>query len=201
MSDRPPGKPEVFRELREQLFRGDLLALTAGAPGEAAAGSGPEVIGVAMEIGFDTGTCLVLGLRDGTASVYLSSGGGSIGGQTHPHINAAARKLVETARAFVGRLPVVAEYPLPAEGRVRFSLFTTAGVHASEADEGDLMRKRASSSLVLCCPPDHHGLSPGRSTRAERRTRLCELPADDAGPCHATPVTLIQESLHPTPPT
>jgi hypothetical protein len=141
MSHPSPGRPEVFTSLREQLFHGDLLALTGGAPGEAAPGTEPEVIGVAMEIGFDTGTCLVFGLRDGSASVYLSSGGGSIGGQTRPHINAAAKRLVERARPLLGRLPKVAEYPLPADGRVRFSLFTTAGVHASEADERDLMRE------------------------------------------------------------
>jgi len=200
MSDRSPGKPEVFRELREQLFRGDLLALTAGAPGEAAAGSGPEVIGVAMEIGFDTGTCLVLGLRDGTASVYLSSGGGSIGGQTHPHINAAARKLVETARAFVGLLPVIAEYPLPAEGRVRFSLFTTAGVHASEADEGDLMREEG--ELFPLFSAAHQIITGFRQVEAPERNDEpayvnCLLTTLARG--HATPVTLIQGVPPPDP--
>src|ERR1700709_372584 len=105
MAQQPPSPAEVFKGLRDQLFHGDFLALAPAPSGGAVSDPGPELIGVAMEVTFDTGTCLVFGLRDGSASVYLSSGGGSIGGQGRPHINAAARKLVETAREFLANCP------------------------------------------------------------------------------------------------
>jgi len=57
-----------------------------------------EIYGVAMEGGVARGSFLVFGLRDGSASMYFSSGGGTIGGEGRAPINAAARMLVEAAR-------------------------------------------------------------------------------------------------------
>jgi hypothetical protein len=128
---------EVFTGLRNQLFQGDLAALAA-AP-EGAGPDGPtEVIGVAMEMGLERGSFLVFGLRDGSARLYLSSGGGSLGGQGRPSVNAAAKKLVQTARGFVERLAPASEHPLPAVGRVRLSIFTPSGVRAAEAAVAEL---------------------------------------------------------------
>jgi hypothetical protein len=132
-SERPSTGFETFLSLRARLFGEDLAALTGGAA------SGDEVVGVAMEMVMPSGTALVFGLRDGSASIYLSSGGGSLGGQGRPPIDAAARRLVETARGLVAKLPRVVEHPLPAAGRIRLSIFTPAGVHAAEAAESELV--------------------------------------------------------------
>jgi hypothetical protein len=126
--------PEMFATLREKLFAGDLAVITGGAPAGA-----DDVLGVVMEMGMPNGTALVFGLRDGSASLYFSGGGGHLGGQGRPHINAAARRLVEAARGFVAKLPPVTEHPLPAAGRIRFSIFTPAGVHAAEVAEAELL--------------------------------------------------------------
>ena len=101
--------------------------------------TGEDIFGVAMEVGMPKGTALVFGLRDGSASLYLSTGGGSLGGQGRPQINAAAKKLVEVGKGYVTQLPLVGEHPLPPVGQVRFSLFTPAGVRAAEVSEGDLL--------------------------------------------------------------
>lgn len=141
-----PGQ-SPFGGLRKMLFESDLATLAPADPGEPpAAKSGgravPAVVGVAMEMGLEHGTCLVYGLRDGTASLYLSTGGGWLGGQGIPRVNAAAKDLVRVARDFAGRLERANDHPLPARGRVRFSIFTTDGVRAAEAAESDLMRRR-----------------------------------------------------------
>jgi hypothetical protein len=98
------------------------------------------VLGVIMEIGLDDGSVvLVFGLSDGSASVYFSTGGGNIGGQARPQINAAARELAAIAGDFVPSLPLAQDHPLPADGGVRFSILTPAGVHAAEARQDDLV--------------------------------------------------------------
>lgn len=128
---------DMFKSLREQLFGADLSALVP-AEGAGATDGHPEIYGVVMEGGLEGGSYLVFGLRDGTSSLYFSGGGGAIGGGEHAHINAAAREFVETAGAFSKELPRVSEYPIPSDGRVRFSIFTSAGVLADEVAEDDL---------------------------------------------------------------
>jgi hypothetical protein len=131
-----PPAAELFASLRDKLFRGDLASMTGAVDANT---TGDEIFGVAMEVGLPRGTALVFGLRDGSASLYLSSGGGSIGGQGRPQINLAAKKLVQAARGLVDKLPRVEEYPLPPTGQVRFSLFTSSGVRAAQVSERDLL--------------------------------------------------------------
>jgi hypothetical protein len=130
----PTTGPEMFAFLREQLFGGDVGATVGANPAGV-----DEVHGVVMEMGVPNGAAVVFGMRDGSASVYLSSGGGSIGGQGRPHINAAAIRLVEAGKGFVAKFPLVTEHPLPASGRIRFSLLTTGGVRAVEVAEAELL--------------------------------------------------------------
>jgi hypothetical protein len=131
---KPSTGPEMFASLREMLFGRYIGAMTGGA----AAGA-DDVLGVVMEMGLPNGTALVFGLNDGSASVYFGSGGGHLGGQGRPHINAAAKRLVGTAKGLVAKLSPTREHPLPAAGRVRFSIFTPAGLRAAEAAESELI--------------------------------------------------------------
>lgn len=135
-----PDPAQVFKGLRDALFHGDLAALAPDASGGGGSSAETDPIGAAMEVGIDSGSYLVFGLRDGSASLYISSGGGSIGGQGLPEVHAAAKNLVKVARPFAARLPLVEEFPLPAAGRVRFSIFTSAGVRAAEVGEAKLER-------------------------------------------------------------
>jgi hypothetical protein len=120
----------------------------ASAESDDAAGES-SVVGVAMEVGLAGGSCLVYGLRDGTASLYFSTGGGILGGQGRPTIHAAAKKFVRSARELVTRLPLVREHPLPSLGRVRFSIFTPEGVRAAEAEEAELVAGRGDLALLF----------------------------------------------------
>lgn len=128
----------TFTDLRNQLFSADHAVLAPAERRVETWGQGQDVYGVVMEAGLAGGSFLLFGLRDGSASLYLSSGGGSIGGQGRPHISAAAKKLVETARPLLDRFAPVSEHPIPPSGRVRFSIFTSVGVHAAEVSEVEL---------------------------------------------------------------
>jgi hypothetical protein len=129
----------MFDSVREKLFGGDLASIT----GSANVSMGDEILGVVMEVGTPRGTALVFGLRDGSARLHTSTGGGSIEGQGLPPINAAAKKLVKAAQVLVGNLPLVNDHPVPPIGEVRFSIVTPAGVHAAQALERDLLGGRS----------------------------------------------------------
>ena len=93
-----------------------------------------------MEFSVNDTPCLVYGLRDGSASLYLGTGGGTIGGQGLPRVRVAAKDWVQTALPFAARARATETHPLPTPGRVRFSIFTPGGVRAAEADESELRR-------------------------------------------------------------
>jgi hypothetical protein len=95
-----------------------------------------------IEIGTKDRVILVFGMRDGTASVYWSSGGGLVGGRDNPYISSAAKALVAAAGDIVGVVPLVDQNPLPQPGRVRISILTSDGIRAGEDDEASLMAGR-----------------------------------------------------------
>jgi hypothetical protein len=94
---------------------------------------------VLMDWGIPAGTATVAAYADGTASVYLSSGGGYIGGgQSHASIRDAAMKTVEIAGELKSFLHPATTYPLPERGQVTFYVRTDAGVLTATVPEEDL---------------------------------------------------------------
>ncbi len=93
----------------------------------------PEQMGVAtgstdsygfvMEMGHankDT-KVTVVALLDGTMSLYLSTGGGTIGtGQRSPENTKMAKAVAAGVKEFVSKMDKTATFPIPATGRVRF---------------------------------------------------------------------------------
>ena len=121
---------EVSAEFRAKLLRGTAAQFSI----EPVA----DVWGVLMEIGYPDAAATVVGLGDGTASLYFSSGGGIIGGGPHPSINAAARRLVEISGRHRSELSPAKEFPLPQPGDVTFYVLTTQGVLRGGATEAAL---------------------------------------------------------------
>jgi hypothetical protein len=96
-----------------------------------------------MDWGLSSGTATVVAIADGTASVYLSSGGGSIGGgQSHESIRNAAKKMVTVAAEFQPQMRATNFYPLPRSGEVIFYLLTDARVFMVTASEEELSSHR-----------------------------------------------------------
>jgi hypothetical protein len=90
------------------------------------------VWGVIMERGFAKGVATVVALADGTASMYISTGGAATGGGAYPPAHAAALKLCEQAADLLDETTPTREFPLPSKGRVRFYVLTTDGVRVAE---------------------------------------------------------------------
>lgn len=97
-----------------------------------------SIWGVLMELGFDHGWATVVALTDGSASLYLSSGGGVIGGGQHERAAQAAKALCRQAASLQSPGGRVDEFPTPGPDRVRFYLLAVDGVRTFECAESEL---------------------------------------------------------------
>jgi hypothetical protein len=105
-------------------------------------------MGVVMDWGVTKGLATVVALSDGSASVYLSSGGGYIGGRPHESIRMASQKMVQVAAQFLDQMRATATYPLPQRGEVIFYALTDTGVFTAQATQEELSTHRHSFSKL-----------------------------------------------------
>jgi hypothetical protein len=130
---KPKGNPEeVSRRLREQALRVlpeelDLPPLMLGG-----------AWGALMELGYPQAVATLAVFADGTASLYVSTGGGVIGAGEHAPVRAAAREFLGTMGRHLGDLAAADQTPLPESGRVRFYARTSDGTLGAEAGAEEL---------------------------------------------------------------
>lgn len=110
----------------------------------------PEAIQlVFMDWHVGIGTATVMAAVDGTASVYLSSGGGYLGGgQRYQEIGDAAKKAVQLATNLKSQFVKTENFDLPPREDVAFFLKTSDGVYTATVKENGL-RTGASSLAAL----------------------------------------------------
>jgi hypothetical protein len=134
-----PPDPKVYLGLRNLMLEGSRAKF--GIP---AASKPAEPYGVLMDWGIEAGSATIVAIADGTASVYLSSGGGFLGGgQSHESIRAAAKKTVELASEVQPLMQLTTTYPLPQRGQVTFYVLTDAGVFTASASDDDMRTHRS----------------------------------------------------------
>ena len=100
-----------------------------------------KVWGVLMEVTFPGGTATVVSMRDGTASIYGSSGGGVLGGYT---AQKEAKLFVTEAEKHLASLKPTKSFPYPEPGRIKFYVLTREGVYTAEADEKEVQSEQHS---------------------------------------------------------
>ena len=98
----------------------------------------PIAYGALMEIGYPSAVASIVSLADGTTSIYLGSGGGTIGAGAHAGPAQASRRFVAVAAQSLGALQPSQDLPLPAIGNVAFHVLTYDGGYTLEADEDEL---------------------------------------------------------------
>lgn len=134
-----PSGPSVYLGLRNLALETPL----AKVPSASVAKPG-EPFAVLMDWGIPAGTATVAAYADGTASIYLSSGGGYLGGaQSHESIRNAAMRTIEIAGELKSLMQPVVNYPLPQPGQVTFYVRSDAGVVTATASEDDLRSHRS----------------------------------------------------------
>jgi hypothetical protein len=124
---------ETYLALRDQALR--TTSATAGQPpGDPT----NEPFGVVTDLAFRNGSATVVAMIGGDASIYLSNGGGYIGGAGHDAIKKAARQVVQASREAVAQMRETKEYPLPQPDRVLFYVLTRGGIMSASAEETEL---------------------------------------------------------------
>ncbi|TAH64863.1 MAG: hypothetical protein EWM47_11830 [Anaerolineaceae bacterium] len=91
-----------------------------------------------MEIGFHETTATLVAYIDGNASLYLSSGGGVIGGFAHESVRNAAVAFVNESQGFMKKGNKVQSYSLPQSGHVIFYLMSKNEVYSRDIEETKL---------------------------------------------------------------
>ena len=135
-----PGKPagkDVYQGLRNLALTGSRAKLGLPATSEPT-----DPWGIMMDWGVTRGTATVVAFSDGSASIYLSSGGGFLGGQAHESIRNAAKAMVAAAARCRHQAHAVTSYPLPQQGEVAFYFLTDAGVFTASAPQDALSSHR-----------------------------------------------------------
>ena len=93
-----------------------------------------------MDWGVRRATATVVAVSDGTASIYYSTGGGSIGGgYARPSIRDAALHVVSIAGKFLDHMQLTSDFPLPEKDGFIIYVVTERGVFMAKASL-DLLR-------------------------------------------------------------
>lgn len=109
--------------------------------------------GVLMESNYSdaalTAALTLLALFDGTSSVYLSNGGGVIGGGGHENVRAANAAFVRIANQSYRHLKPCESFPVPTVGQTIFYARTDSGVLTVDGTDADLSKKEHPLSLLF----------------------------------------------------
>jgi hypothetical protein len=112
------GQPaDSYLELRD-------LALRAASPS------------VVVDIPVDDGYATLVAMGDDTTSLYLSTGGGTIGAGSHAHVAAAAGALRTMVNDHLTSFSASERPDLPPRTAVRFHVSTGAGRYTADAPTG-----------------------------------------------------------------
>jgi len=133
---RPPDRGDAhdsYTGLREQL-----LATKPAELGLAPSARLPRVWAALMELGMDRGTASLVTVADGTTSLYVSTGGGIIGGGQHQAVTRVAAAFLDAVEACLELLRPMDAVPLPPSGAVRFNVLTYGSPRSAQAEESEL---------------------------------------------------------------
>jgi hypothetical protein len=130
-----PAPKDVYVGLRNLA-----LGITRQKAGLAATFAPTEPWGVIMDWVVSNATATIIAFSNGHASIYLSNGGGFIGGgESHESVRNAAKKMVAAAAECQPHTHATSEYPLPQkQDEILFYLLTDAGIFTASASKEDL---------------------------------------------------------------
>jgi hypothetical protein len=125
--------PAIYPRLREHMLTSKLQNYESGAVQKAL-----------MDWHVTNGTVTVLAGADGSASMYLSSGGGFIGGgQGYPELREAAQRAIGIAIELKSRFKKTENFDLPQRENVVFFITTDDGVYTAVVSEAEVRRGKS----------------------------------------------------------
>jgi hypothetical protein len=93
-----------------------------------------KIYGVVMDWDLGEGTATLISFLSGDASLYLSSGGGVIGGSGHDNVKQAAIAFIDKAEKYLSKTTKTETTPLPDKDGVRFYLLTNKGMFVGQEE-------------------------------------------------------------------
>ena len=124
----------LYSDLREMVLTLDPNEYEFPPLGDA------QLFGAVMELGYEEATATVVGLTDGTTSLYTTSGFGVIGGGAHEAVRQVAAEWLLEMAASVPELSFASEVDPPSTFDVQFIALTYAGHRVGQAGEVSLQR-------------------------------------------------------------
>jgi hypothetical protein len=91
-----------------------------------------KIYGVVMDWDVGEGIATLVAFLSGDASLYLSSGGGMIGGSGHDNIKQAAKAFINMAEKYLGQTTKTETTPLPDKDGVKFYFLTNNGKYVGK---------------------------------------------------------------------
>ena len=125
-----------------RTLRDKALSVTAADLNLAPIEARPHVWGVLMDLGYPQAVATLAVFADGSASLYISTGGGVIGAGDHKPVREEAEKFLSVVETHVADFERAEETPYPKPGRVRFYVRTFQTTLTAEADEQELGQLR-----------------------------------------------------------
>jgi len=115
--------PNPYEGLRTQALQTTLTDL-----GIKLADDTLSAYGLVMDMGLPRGTATLVAFSSGDASLYVSTGGGIIGGIGHAAVRQSARGWIQSVQAHLSSFAPTTAFPQPAVGTVRLFVLTNRGV-------------------------------------------------------------------------
>ncbi|OYX84867.1 MAG: hypothetical protein B7Y83_06660 [Flavobacteriales bacterium 32-34-25] len=117
----------AYEELRNMAFKvtPEQLALSLST-------DKTIVYGVVMDWEMGGATATTVAYQTGDASLYLSSGGGVIGGGKHQNVNSASKQFISLAQTFLDKTAKAEKTSLPTINEIKFYFLTNKGVYVGQ---------------------------------------------------------------------
>jgi regulator of RNase E activity RraB len=126
-SDKTETTENAFEGLRNMAFSATPEQIGLSLPTDKTV-----VYGIVMDWEMGGATATTVSYQSGDASLYLSSGGGVIGGGQYQNVNSAAKQFVTLAQTFLDKTAKTQTTPLPPTDEVKFYLLTNKGVFVGQ---------------------------------------------------------------------
>ncbi|MBK7307813.1 MAG: hypothetical protein IPI88_12815 [Chitinophagaceae bacterium] len=107
-----------------------------------------KVFGVVMDWDLGDGTMTLSTYQTGDASIYLSSGGGVIGGGQHANVSKASKEFISMAQNYLDKSSKVATTTLPDKDCFKFYFLTNKGKYVVQ-ENIDNIENKTSKLLIL----------------------------------------------------
>lgn len=130
-------KENMYPELRKIAFSATAEQL------ELSQIDNDKVYGLITEMFMNNGTATVVGFLSGDASIYLSSGGGFIGGGNHEDVNLKVKEIIDKIQKFKEKSINIENADLPEKNMINFNFLTKNGVYQISENKNEIMSENS----------------------------------------------------------